>query len=129
MDFSEEMFLAELPWKCSDLFVLCNKKEKVARIVLFVGIVVAFLYWDASQKNYDTPEVSDSLVKYDLILRIVSPLNAMLHNKPESVVFVAAVIIGIQYLLLIALIVVFFSKGNMMAIEECEYQNCFFQQI
>lgn len=111
------MVLVRFPLVSTWINSIRKDKGRLIRLLVIIGLVIAFVYIDHTQSGTENQEVSDWLYNRDPLLRLTRRINASLHESSEAVIYVATGILFAQYLLYISLIVKYIGKGNLILVE------------
>lgn len=82
----------------------------VVRVLLCIGVFVAFAFWDRS--NLDQTEVSESAVKGDKLVAAMDWLHEIFANNPTRVPVVSAHILVFVYLFVLVQFAIYIQTGD-----------------
>lgn len=111
------MVLIRFPVVSTWIASIRKDKGRIFRLLVIIGLVIAFVYFDHTQSGLENQEVSDWFNSRDPLLVITSGINKSLRESPESVIYVATGILFVQYLMYVSLIIKYVGKGNLILVE------------
>lgn len=82
----------------------------VLRVLLSIGVGIAFAFWDRS--NLDQVKISESMVESDVLVDALSPLHELFAANPTRVPVVSAHILVFIYLFVISQFGIYIHTGD-----------------